>query len=174
MNNSFTKFSRIPHKADARLLIGSGDVANRHIGAPMRGLMLAHHCTPTSSSRNAVWYLLTSQAPFIIRRRLVFSLMLPRIFKRSDTKKQTAADNHQVFLNQYNALKSSWLQEQKNANSLSSDEQHQISLIQNNVLKVLINNLRLDEAKYLREYPVPTLTDNDMNLDLQPFEKELD
>uniref|UniRef100_A0A0N5C2I4 Peptidase A2 domain-containing protein n=1 Tax=Strongyloides papillosus TaxID=174720 RepID=A0A0N5C2I4_STREA len=100
--------------------------------------------------------------------------MLPRIFKRSDTKKQPAADNHQVFLNQYNALKSNWLQEQKNAKSLSSDEQHQISLIQNNALKMLINNLRLDEAKYLREYPVPTLTDNDMNLDLQPFEKELD
>uniref|UniRef100_A0A0K0FPL9 PEROXIDASE_4 domain-containing protein n=1 Tax=Strongyloides venezuelensis TaxID=75913 RepID=A0A0K0FPL9_STRVS len=37
MINSFTKFDRITYKADARLLIGSDDVANRHTGAPMRG-----------------------------------------------------------------------------------------------------------------------------------------
>uniref|UniRef100_A0A0K0EZQ7 Pecanex-like protein n=1 Tax=Strongyloides venezuelensis TaxID=75913 RepID=A0A0K0EZQ7_STRVS len=47
--------------ADTRLLIGSDDVMNRHIGALIRSLMMAHHSTPTSSTRNEVWYLLTSQ-----------------------------------------------------------------------------------------------------------------
>uniref|UniRef100_A0A0K0G3G2 RNA-directed DNA polymerase n=1 Tax=Strongyloides venezuelensis TaxID=75913 RepID=A0A0K0G3G2_STRVS len=100
--------------------------------------------------------------------------MLPRIFKRSDTRKTAGTDNHQVFLAQYNALKPHWLQEQRNAKSLSSAEQQQISLTQNNALKMLISNLHLNESKYLREYPVPTLTDTDMNLELQTFEKELD
>uniref|UniRef100_A0A0K0G3G3 Uncharacterized protein n=1 Tax=Strongyloides venezuelensis TaxID=75913 RepID=A0A0K0G3G3_STRVS len=59
--NTFSSLQIVFTIADTRLPIGSDDVMNRHIGALIRSLMMAHHSTPTSSTRNEVWYLLTSQ-----------------------------------------------------------------------------------------------------------------
>uniref|UniRef100_A0A0N5CI89 Uncharacterized protein n=1 Tax=Strongyloides papillosus TaxID=174720 RepID=A0A0N5CI89_STREA len=82
--------------------------------------------------------------------------------------------SHQAFIAAYTALKPIWLEEQSKAIKLSPDEQRQISLKQNDALKTLIFNCGLDEKTYSKNYPVPLLTNNDLNLELKQYEKDLD
>uniref|UniRef100_A0A0N5B2Y4 ATP synthase assembly factor FMC1, mitochondrial n=1 Tax=Strongyloides papillosus TaxID=174720 RepID=A0A0N5B2Y4_STREA len=97
--------------------------------------------------------------------------MLRRIFKRNTTKLDT---NSKTFAAAYGLLKTKWLKEQRDAKSLSQAEQNQVSSRQNVELSQLISNYGFDEAQTLRQFPLPTLTDNDLKLELPSYEKELD
>uniref|UniRef100_A0A0N5BIH5 NR LBD domain-containing protein n=1 Tax=Strongyloides papillosus TaxID=174720 RepID=A0A0N5BIH5_STREA len=99
--------------------------------------------------------------------------MLRRLFKRTSNKK-TEDSNHQAFVAAYTAMKPQWLDKQRSCSHLSPEEQDQVSFLQTAALKQLINNFGLDEAKCLAEYPLPLLNDNDLQLVLQPYEKEFD
>uniref|UniRef100_A0A0N5C6B0 ATP synthase-coupling factor 6, mitochondrial n=1 Tax=Strongyloides papillosus TaxID=174720 RepID=A0A0N5C6B0_STREA len=88
--------------------------------------------------------------------------MLRRIFKRNTTKLDNSS---KTFAAAYGLLKTKWLKEQMDAKSLSQAEQNQVSSRQNVELLQLITNYGLDEAQTLRQFPLPTLTDNDLKLE---------
>uniref|UniRef100_A0A0K0E079 DUF1016 family protein n=1 Tax=Strongyloides stercoralis TaxID=6248 RepID=A0A0K0E079_STRER len=97
--------------------------------------------------------------------------MLKRLFKRNSSKMETTIN---AFAAAYGVLKSKWLKEQADAQGLTKEEQNQVSQRQHKELRQLITQFGLDEEQTIRRFPVPTLTDNDLNLELRSYEKELD
>uniref|UniRef100_A0A0N5CIC9 Uncharacterized protein n=1 Tax=Strongyloides papillosus TaxID=174720 RepID=A0A0N5CIC9_STREA len=90
-------------------------------------------------------------------------LLRPKIEKSS---------SHQAFIAAYIDLKPIWLEKQSKAINSSPNEQRRISLKQSDALKTLVFNCSLNEETYSKNYPVPLLTNNDLNLELKQYEKD--
>lgn len=111
---------------------------------------------------------------FVFVTTLLLFTMLRKLFKRADTYKTGNLANHTAFVAVYNAVKLQWLEEQKAAQNYSAADQQQVTLNQKSALSQLIRQHNLEESVYMREFPLPILQDTSEDVELHPFERELD
>uniref|UniRef100_A0A0N5C0U9 Gag protein n=1 Tax=Strongyloides papillosus TaxID=174720 RepID=A0A0N5C0U9_STREA len=94
---------------------------------------------------------------------------MKKLFKRTMEIEPNAA-----FKTTYNVLTTKWKQEQKETRNLPQIEQEKVTNRQRKELQSLFEEYGIDMVKFETQYPLPLLTNADIDLDIPTHEKELD